>query len=141
VHIVASVRDVGAGATVEAAAVDDQRLVAIFERRPLDLVLIEVQLGTRSAIRSSSSRRSASERSTSRSLSGAQGRTVDLLLPQTGGFEGLYEILTPLEAGDPAFAQGPAVRLLIDEFSLASPAANVPADGGNHDVPTVEKLV
>jgi hypothetical protein len=34
-----------AAAIIEAAAVDEQRLVAIIERRPLDVVLVQVQLG------------------------------------------------------------------------------------------------
>jgi hypothetical protein len=34
-----------AGAAVEATAVDERRLVAVIERRPLDLVLGEVKLG------------------------------------------------------------------------------------------------
>jgi hypothetical protein len=45
VQIVTGVGEERSGAAVEATAVDEQRLVAIIERRPLDLVLGEVKLG------------------------------------------------------------------------------------------------
>ena len=54
--------------------------------------------------------------------------------------ERLPEILAPLEPGDPALAQGPGVSLLVDELPLASPAADVPADGGHDDVSEVVQL-
>jgi hypothetical protein len=75
-HVLARLGEEGTVDTVEATAVDEQRLVAIIERRPLDLVCARSSSGTRSAIRSRSFRRSASERSTSRSLSGARSGTV-----------------------------------------------------------------
>jgi hypothetical protein len=60
VHVVVVVDEEGALAAVEPAAVDDQRLVAVVQRRPLDRPLRKVELGMRSAIRSSGSRRSSS---------------------------------------------------------------------------------
>jgi hypothetical protein len=42
---VGGVGEVDARAAVDPAAVDEQRLVAVIERRPLDLVLVELQLG------------------------------------------------------------------------------------------------
>lgn len=55
-----AVGDEVAGAAVEPAAIDDQGLGSIGNLRPLDLVLIEVDSGIRSVIRSSSSARSRS---------------------------------------------------------------------------------
>jgi hypothetical protein len=60
VHVVASVREVDAATAVEPAAVDDQRIVAIVERSPLDPLVVEVKLGNPIGSRSSNSRRSAS---------------------------------------------------------------------------------
>jgi hypothetical protein len=45
VHVLPGVGEVGTVATVDPAAVDEQRLVAIVERCPLDRLLLEVQLG------------------------------------------------------------------------------------------------
>jgi hypothetical protein len=42
VHVVAGVGERDAGTAIHAAAVHEQRLVAVVERGPLDLVLIEV---------------------------------------------------------------------------------------------------
>jgi hypothetical protein len=41
VHVVAGVGEVGAVAAVDPAAVDEQRLVAVVERRPLERLLRE----------------------------------------------------------------------------------------------------
>jgi hypothetical protein len=60
VQVLTGVGEVSAVAAVDPATVDEQRLVAVVQRRPLDLSPIEVKLGRRAAIRSSSSRRSAS---------------------------------------------------------------------------------
>jgi hypothetical protein len=45
VEVAAGIGEECAAAIIEAAAVDEQRLVAIIERRPLDVVLVQVQLG------------------------------------------------------------------------------------------------
>ena len=42
-HVVAGVGEVGAVAAVDPAAVDEQRLVAVVERGPLDPLLVEVE--------------------------------------------------------------------------------------------------
>src|SRR4051794_11024090 len=68
------------------------------------------------------------------------GEAVSPLIPEAGGLERLAEVLSPLEAGDPALLQGPGVCLRIDELPLASAAANVPADGCDNDVPAVIEL-
>ena len=84
-HVLARVGEERTGAAVEATAVDEQRLVAIIERRPLDLVLREVKLGN--AVGDPVEELQAVGVGTihSRSLSGAPGGTVDrLLLPQPG---------------------------------------------------------
>ena len=47
---------------------------------------------------------------------------------------------TPLEARDPAVAQGPRVRLLLDDLALAPTAACAETDRGDHRIPTVEEL-
>src|SRR5918995_7196568 len=60
VHVVAVVGEEGAVAPVDPAAVDEQGLVAVRQPVPLDRVPVEVELGTRSAIRSIRSRRSRS---------------------------------------------------------------------------------
>ena len=44
-RVVAGVGEVGAGAAVDPAAVDEQRLVAVLNRQLLDLVLLQVKLG------------------------------------------------------------------------------------------------
>jgi hypothetical protein len=45
VEVVAGVGEEGALAAVDPAAVDEQRLVAVVERRPLQRLLFEVELG------------------------------------------------------------------------------------------------
>jgi hypothetical protein len=45
VHVLAGVGEVCAAPAVEPAAVDDQRLVAVVQRRPLDRLPLEVKLG------------------------------------------------------------------------------------------------
>jgi hypothetical protein len=95
VYVPAGVGEVGALAAVDPAAVDEQRLVGVVERCPLDRLLSEVKLGNaigEPVEEGGRVRRSASERSTSRSLSGAPRGTVDRLLPQAGGFEGSVQI-------------------------------------------------
>ena len=44
-HVLAVVREVGTLPTIEAAAVDHQRLGSVVHRRPLDQLLVEIKLG------------------------------------------------------------------------------------------------
>ena len=44
-HVLAVVGQVSAVAAVDPTAVDEQRLVAVLERRPRDRLLLEMQLG------------------------------------------------------------------------------------------------
>jgi hypothetical protein len=66
--------------------------------------------------------------------------SAPLSLPQPGRFQGLDEILTPLESRDHASAQSPGVGLLVDELPIASAPAYVPADSGDDSVPAVVEL-
>jgi hypothetical protein len=63
------------------------------------------------------------------------------LLPQPGGLEGRFQILSPLEPGDVALPKTPAMGLLLHKLAFASSAARIPAHSGDDDVPTVEELV
>ena len=63
------------------------------------------------------------------------------LLLQPHGFEGSREVAAPFESDDPTVAQGPGVRLLLNDLGSAAATTSTEAHRGDHNLPGVEDLM